>query len=528
MTDLETNAAVIHSKSSLPLERFSRAALLLALLVVAAVAVSYLLLALPANDDFIRATQPSQVHPNFWKVSSLKLFVRPMDVDQAAVARTGSGFWNYCGYLYFRWQGRWVSYGIESAVLPHGDMTKLYPALLGAVAIINLLGLFVICRFFTRGASRWFSLACTAGLAAVLWAQMPSLAQTMYWFVGGIENVMVLSLAGMLLVGLVALRASVPWIIVACGLAIVTTGCHELFGTMLCIALGAGTVAAFWMGSQNRLAWRWALIAAIIGLAIVVGAPGNKVRMAKDVSHHVRHLNVVLKIAGKQFWISGREWLFDPKLLAVSLIVAFSPTLEAARPVWTTAGRVPWRSLIPVTWLAMLCAGFFMPSWAFVAVMPPRTLSGNYLVFAVGWLVIVFVWTRRMDVRDADVSIAGLRSRGATSVAMLLLAASLVLGGNTLEGLHDLASRKVFHWRTSVEQRYVLLARSKGKDLVLPRLSPASRLLYSSEVWFDPTNWANFSLADYFHVKSVRVPPVEKKGPAAAPGVDEEKPPQNM
>jgi len=167
---------------------------------------------------------------------------------------------------------------------------------------------------------------------------------------------------------------------VAAFAAIYITGLHEAYGAMLCIALATGLVAAFWMRSENRFVWLVVLIAAVAGLGIVVAAPGNRVRMAKDVSHHVRHLSVVLKLAGGQLWNSGRAWLFNPKLLAASLFVAFSPRLEAVRPVWPTAGRAPLRLLVPAAWLAMLCVGFFMPSWAFVDVMPGRTLSGNYIV----------------------------------------------------------------------------------------------------------------------------------------------------
>jgi len=111
---------------------------------------------------------------------------------------------------------------------------------------------------------------------------------------------------------------------------------------------------------------------------------------------------------------------------------------------------------------------------------------------------------------------------------MLVLAFSLVFEGNTREALHDLITAKVFHWRTSVESRYANLQAHPGEDLLLTRLAPSSRLLYSSEVWIDPANWTNFSLADYFHVKSVRVLPIAGKDPTTAPAAETAKPAQNM
>jgi hypothetical protein len=503
-TPAEIPQSEIHTVTLL---KVSRLLLTLSCVVVAVVALSFLLLALPSNDDYIRATQPVKL-----------------------------GFWHYFTKLYLQWQGRWVSFGLESAILPHTSMTRHYAALIGPVLLIDLLGLYVVVRFFTRLGSRWLSLACTCVFATLLWSMMPSLAQTIYWFVGGIENTMVLALAGMLLVFLASSTPSSALTMAVAGvLAIVITGIHEMYGAMLCIALLAGSIAALLSGSEKLPDWIVTLLAAGIGMAIVVFAPGNRVRMVHDNSHHVRHLPTIFALAGKQFWTSGREWIFDPKLLAATLFVAFSPKLESARPVWVTASRVPWWLLIPLTWLAMLAIGFFMPSYAFVEPMPGRTLSGNYVIFATGWLLCVFIWTRRLDQRDAAPTV-GLRNPMSAALAMVVLSFSLLLTGNTFEGLHDLATRKVFHWHASVEKRYALLRAPGSPDRVIPRLSPSSRLLYSSEIWIDPANWTNFSLADYFHLKSLRIELPAQKSPIASPTVDSpvqspadnEKPGQNM
>jgi hypothetical protein len=251
------------------------------------------------------------------------------------------------------------------------------------------------------------------------------------------------------------------------------------------------------------------LIAAVIGLGIVVGAPGNRVRMSHDGPKQARHLLPILRLAAVQLWNGGRAWIFDPKLLAASLWVAFSPTLEASRPVWPSAKKVPWRLLLPLAWLAMLAIGFFAPSYAFGNQMPARTLSGNFIVFASGWLLIVFVFSRRVDVRDtAASSYQNLRSAGGSAAARLALALGLVLTGNTMEALHDLATRHVLAWRASVEKRYAILRHAGDADLVLPRQASSSRLLYSGEITTDPTYWSNCGLANYFHVKSVQIRPL--------------------
>ena len=519
MTTLDSAVLTGQPKSRSSLQSVSRVLLALSLVIVAALAIAFAVWALPANDDFVRATMPKK-----------------------------SGYLPYFKHLYLTWQGRWVSYGIEDAVLPRLDMIRFYPALIGGLAIVNLFGLYAVCRSFTRSAPRRFSLACTAGMAAVLWAMMPSLAETVYWFVGGLENVTVLALAGILLTALMHVRSdslniepiatrpdnepaesrnrgsSIAPAIFGSIAAILIAGFHEAYGSMLCIALAAGTVSAYWMRSRNRAVWLIVLIAAIAGLGIVVAAPGNRNRMHQDVAHRVRSMSTICTIAGRQFWNSTRAWVFDPKLLAVSLFVAFSPGLEASRPVWLngrsvpaeslSARRVPWRLLIPVTWLAMLAVGFLAPSYAFVAEMPARTLSGIFIVFVVGWLVIVFLFTRRLDSRESSFEPGGLRSSAGTSVALLILSASLLLGGNTLEGLRDLASRKVMRWHASVENRYALLRKPGAADRDVPPLAPSSRLFYSGEIWPAAPDW---HIEDYFHLRSIHVKFPARTGTTAAP-----------
>ncbi len=452
---------------------------------VAATAGVYFALALPANDDWMRSAQPLNM-----------------------------GWWTYCHHLYLTWQGRWVSFGLESAVLPLGDLTKTYPLLIGGVAVINLIGVFGICRFFTRSASVWFSLGVSCVLAAVLWAQMPSVAQNVYWFTGVVENAMPIALSALLLIALVCLGDNLFWAVFAAGWAIVICGIHESYGSMLCIALAAGTVAAYRMGSGNKRTWLIVLIAAVIGLAIVVGAPGNRVRLKSDGPKHARLLLDILKLTDLQLWDSVRAWLFDPKLLGVTLWVIFSPRLEAARPVFSGAKKVPWTLLFVFAWVCMMGVGFFAPSYAFDEDMPARTLSGNFLVFALGWLVIVFVWSRDLSARDALVESPGggsgrsLRNASSAAIALLLISAGLLVWGNTPDGIHDLANRHVFKWRASVEHRFALLREPGPDDRILPRLLPVCHLLYDSEIGTDTTDWHNWPLANRFGLKKIRVLPL--------------------
>jgi hypothetical protein len=447
----------------------------------------------PAWDDFVRATGPLQ-----------------------------GGWWHYViGLVYFHWQGRWASCGLESAVLPRLDITRLYPLLIAMVAMVDVLGAYVLCRWFTGKSSRWTSLGLTVCLLALLWAGLPSLAEAVYWFVGAVENTMVLSLAAILLVGVIELstwsrRSPIVLAVgtvLLCAAAVVICGFHELYGAMLCLALATGTVWAFYTPSMNRFVWVMVTLSAVVGLAIVVMAPGNSHRLAVDGGSHGRHFGYDLRIAAVQVVSFIPRWLFNPRLLAASIWVALSPTLAGQhRNNSESAAAFPWRWVLFIVWLIMLAIGFFAPSWAFGTRMPPRTLSGVYIVFVVGWLVNVYVWSASGWMKQLRLGNWSLAIR---RTACAVLAITLLAIGNVPAAIHDFHDR-VPAWHVAVERRFALLRNQAGEDAVVPELPTRSpTLLLSGEVSSDPQDYRNWGMVNIFKLRSLRLIP--SSGPIAAP-----------
>ena len=305
-------ARMFKHASSDALSKIARVWLTISLLAVACMAVMLFFFAMPVWDDLVRASRPVEM-----------------------------GWWRYViGFVYHHWQGRWASCGLESFVLPRVDITRFYWALIGAVAIVNAAGVYAICRWFTPLESRKTSAVISAGLLALLWAGIPSIAETVYWFTGAVENAMVLALAAILLTallnfcGLIATKNLSYWMRIAALAiaAIVICGFHELYGSMLCLALGVGTIATFITPGTNKTAWIVVTIAASIGLAVVVLAPGNSARIASDGGHHSRQLGYDLRVAVKQAVHALPRWIIDPKLMAATVFVAFSPTPKDKSP----------------------------------------------------------------------------------------------------------------------------------------------------------------------------------------------------
>ena len=162
--------------------------------------------------------------------------------------------------------------------------------------------------------------------------------------------------------------------------------------------------------------------------------------------------------------------------------------------------------MLPIVWLIVLGFAFYVPSWAFGEKMPPRTLSGIYVMFVVGWLGTVYLWTRDLH---APPSLASdpFRSPNSAAVVAFAFGLSLVMTGNGFNAVHELAVGRAGNWRKSVESRYTLLRRARDSDCVIPPLAPPTTILYSGEITDDIHDWHNVSVADFFNVKSVRLNP---------------------
>ena len=414
------------------------------------------------------------------------------------------GWWGYVfGFTYHQWQGRWASCGIEAAVLPHVDMTRHYPPLVAAVAAANAACLYVVVRGLTR-------------------AGLPSLAEAVYWFVGAVENPLPIAAAAVVVTLLATTRAAARLRPVTTALlaaaAFAISGLHELYGSMFCLTLLVGAAAAHRAGSDRRNAWVTVAIAAAAGLAVVVLAPGNHVRLAQDVHPQGRGPARVLLLAARQLWAAGRFWVLDPKVIAATLWVAVSPRLEAARAPWPSADRVPWRWVIPLTWATLVLVGFAVPSWAFAAEMPPRTLAGNYVVLVGGWLLSVYVWTRPLasPPRRPPPAWRPLRAPAVADAAALLPAASLLVTGNLFSAAEDLAHR-LRPWHAAADRRFATRRRAAGTDAVVPRLPAEPYLVLDGDVVDDPAHWKNRGPVAYFRLHTLRLAPPPATAPSPVP-----------
>ena len=458
------------------------------------------LYACPVADDFFRA---GSIHTDSW-------------YHEVAVN-------------YFQWSGRWSGIGLALVVLPRVDMIKWYPTLLGGIVFFQTLGLWAYWRMILgENVSRRHLLALIAVSLAVFWANLPSPGETHYWVTGGIENQLNIWLALLLIGGLVRARwdqlSPVRFLSLTalfCVLAIFVTGIHELIGLMLCIVLATGTCVALKSGQNRRGTFGWGLVtlSAVIGLAVMMAAPGNRARsamVASIIPQKDQNLLHALKLAGAQAARVLPIWVFDARLMAAVLLLVLSPS-----PIWAGAGRIRWGEVSPKLvvasiWLLIVTGMFVGPSVIMHVPMPGRTLNAAYTLFILGFFTTVIVWLRsRAESESETVSLReSPRARFARSGALATLGLSLVLSTNTRDGIIGLAKGIPQNWHRMIEWRDQLIRRevqNGATDLVLQTRNLAAEdrakwpnLYFFEDITEDPTWYVNQHVARYYRLKTIR------------------------
>lgn len=446
---------------------------------------------------------------------SLFVFAAPL-ADDYCTAANPQGLFDYVGNLYQTWSGRWFSHGIERLVLTHVDPTRTYGLLAAALCLLLAAGVYVFTRsVFRRSISAPLTAALSCSFLVLFWGLHPSLGQGFYWFTGAVEYQLVVALSLALFAALLSARVAASSgavrALLALGLsflAVLITGMHELFAAMLCIVLAVGAAVAFRLQHRNRWLWAFVLAAGVAGFCFAAAAPGNSVRTASFGAG--RDWLLGLWLAPWQAIKAATDWVCDLKLIAATVVFLIHPRIRTACPDWLNLD-MPWKRIVPLAWLAVLAAGFAMPTFAMGQEMPGRALGGIFLVFLLGWFLSVFLWTRDLrlpaghDNRDL---------RKVASVCLLLFSLSIVTTGNARRGIHDL-THTAPAWKRAMVERYELIrdgARGGVVVIAVPPAPPRPRTFFQgpADITSDWKDWKNGCMASVFDVPAVRVSEDEK------------------
>jgi Family of unknown function (DUF6056) len=409
-------------------------------------------------------------------------------------------------YEYHTWTGRWAGSGLSYFLTSSFDLVNAYAFLLLISPTLLAISVYAVLQAAAIGESIRQRLALTACLLALYWAGMPHPGDTFYWLTGGSDNLAGLALSLLLIAGLLRhlpRKKVTSWVTGGglCLVAVLAAGFHELFALVLCILL-AGSTLVLWLVNDGR---RWlcicCLIAASAGFFVVYSAPGNRVRqadfpLASDPS-------TTLRLTVKQGLSNVIPWVLDVRLLsATALVLIIVPAAITAAP---SRRKVNGReiAILAATWLCAIGAAFAAASWAIGMEIPARTRNGLYLIFLLGWFWLLVVLTRQLRGREPSLLTATPFMR---RIAVGLFVASMLLTGNTLQGVRDLRGAAPAY-RHALRNRWHALeaAAARGeRDVLIEPLQgrPESYITYF-EVREDPEYWENWSVAHYFGLRTV-------------------------
>jgi hypothetical protein len=465
-----------------------------AALLVLAVATGYGLHTQPTADDFCRAA-----------------------------LSTGPGDWIRSVHRnYLVWSGRWLAHGLYALIFPHiGVTTAAYGRL---VALSGLMWTGVFYMFISILAWDRLKVLPKLGAAVVMtalfWTTMPSAAEVWFWLTGMVEYA--LPFACFVGSAYVATRPSVirrfglmtlVGFVAASVLGVAVSALNELVGLML---VGVMALAAVLALVQRRpgLAVAYGMVAVVtaVGVFFNLSAPGTGIRTAADFPN-AYDLKTGIALAFFRPDLSPLRWLFDGRLVLLSLLLLLNPAFLRFDPPWKE-WKLPFISMslfVPILGLAAVYASLFVITYAEGTTPPARLETLIYALFLMGSLASLVVLQPLM--KSQDIAETPFAER-IYPVLGAFAAGALVFAPQTVTAMVDLRYFMPV-WNQAIEARERAIAsaaaRSQSEVLVQPvPLTP--RLLFWRELSTDPSSWRNTCYARYLKVDSVRV---AAKPPAA-------------
>jgi hypothetical protein len=346
-------------------------------------------------------------------------------------------------------------------------------------------------------------IALAIGFVAMHWAGNPSLSDSYYWLTGALENHLSLSLSLVIVAGLIRAGHRPPgWIGLATlgGLAVIVPGMHEMYGIYLVGVLAIGTAVAYWTCGTARHVWAAIAIAAIVGLAINMAAPGHAVRIAANAPRHDRQWLIEVARHWRQ---TAGGWVSDPKLLLATLVIVCYPRAGGACPNWLRGHRGWWAATGTFFVVGLLVSAALANWWAFQIYMPGRTRSAIYFLFLVGWFFTAYA-------AGTAEFLAARVSRPVWTVLACCLAFVTLDSTNFHAARDDVASGRAARLHAAMidRDRLIRTALAAGdRNPRVPAYPPMTRCLMSADVLADPPTpvigVVNFIFCRYYGLDSI-------------------------
>ena len=475
---------------------FSYRALLLLLLLALAVSLVPLLLlsryAVPCLDDFSYGAAAYAAYR-----------------ESGSVLRAVGAALKQVGAVYFGWQGTFSAVFLMS--LQPGVFGVGWYALTTVVILCSLLpGLFALCLALFSGVFRLPRAlsACVAAVAALLCVHlMPSPAQGIYWFNGGIyysffHGLMLLSFA----LALQLLQKGGAWrSVLLCLLAVLLGGSNYVTALHSAI-LAASVILLLLIKKDGR--WRRLLLPALCLLAafaVSMAAPGNAVRQAS--SEHVPNAvqAVLASFRGCAAFCLAR---FTLPVLGALLFLGLL--------LWPALRRSDFSFRFPAAvsgFSFCLLSAMFTPGlYALGDAGDLRLINIIFYAYILLLILNLCCWLGWLSHRlkspaeTGAAAGAGLWATLAGGCVCALCCLLFILQGgafSSIMALGVLRSGEAALYRDAAYARFAVLEDESARDAVLEPYPAHPYILYFDDVTTDPQDWSNLVTAEYFGKDSV-------------------------
>lgn len=478
-------------------------------------------MALPAD----RATAPAAVQTAtfpaillalsvafvFVVATGLFLFTWPIadDFVRAAEGRT-HGVFGGVWIEYTTWSCRWAAgfvHFVIAAVLP---LTRFYGASLMAITLLSLamLSPFIAGVLGLRWRSR-ATLLVVAVFAALWWAESPSVNELFFWRAAEVEYQLGWSAAIALAfaacrLDLAAAPAGVVRLAALAAAVLFVSGLHELAASLEVGLFATVAVAARLACGRWRPAALVGFAAALVGLAVVVVAPGNGAREAAVGA--APGLPELVGTALAQIAGHAALWIIDPKTLAAAGLLIALGARGTVVPRWSERLTAPARWALTGLFPAVLVALYVVPAVALSGAVPARTLAGIHLAFLCGGLIVVSAWAPQ-----AVRKLTAWRIDGGRAMRWLLVALAVTLPAsrNIVAGIADLRGpAESFHAFMVARDATLRRLQAAGTaNAVLPVIAKADfprSYVFHADIRRDDQFWINRWTARYYGLTAVR------------------------
>ena len=446
------------------------------------------------------------------------------------VMRRHLSFWGAQQSLYLGWTGRFATSVLLMELSPL--RWPGWPSFYFLVPLGSLLalagGLFTLFTKLTREVWPMRMRALATGVVLSLWLlQAPSVAECLYWY----NAVAVYSLPDALfllwvatMVGLVQSRRDVPgylyWWTATAGLSVLLIGSNEVVALVVLAGLTGATLWAGLRHSAHLVPLLGLLVLAIVAAALSFLAPGNMARLTV-IEHQVHLGRAIMGAIGSSAYLII-NWLGNGLVLVATALALPALSRLAAQSGIPTARLRQVHPLALAIGLLGLLVLTGMPSyWATGGMMPLRARTAVYLLFLLGWLVLVVSSLSWAKWQWPGVQVPTTWPLPVASLLWGWLLLSFVsdhnvrvehvnLGrgsNNVIVAYRDWLSGAAGHYDAQQRARYRQLQSAPAQRLRLAPLVAEPPTLVYYDITTDSTYWGNSAYAQFFGQRTIWIGP---------------------